>query len=193
MTAGAIYRPAVSTTVTSSRTLNWRRRYDRQLAATDLIAPVWAVGGTQLKLLSLGDAEVSTRERSRLNDICCWTVSAALVTVWMILHPTFDTCDYRVTGSGSWDYRRIFELNTAYVRRHRDCGAPTARRSGTRLSAHHHLSGGSRDAPQPLTLAEGSSPSLAPAGGSHGDCCRHEQTMAIIAREVVEDQAGPSE
>jgi exopolysaccharide biosynthesis polyprenyl glycosylphosphotransferase len=111
LTAGAIHRPAVSPTATSSRTFDWRRQYARLVATTDLIVLVWAVFGTQLVWFGLGSAEVSIREDSRLSDISYWTFSAALVAVWMVLLATFDTRGYRVIGSGSTEYKRIFELS----------------------------------------------------------------------------------
>jgi exopolysaccharide biosynthesis polyprenyl glycosylphosphotransferase len=111
LTAGAIHRPAVSATATSSRTPDWRRQYARQVAFTDLIVLVWAVFGTQLVWFGLGSAEVSIREDSRLSDISYWTFSTLLVAVWMILLATFDTRGYRVIGAGSLEYKRIFELS----------------------------------------------------------------------------------
>lgn len=85
----------------------WRDRYARRLWATDLVALVWVVYGTQIAWFGLGNAEVTMREDSRINDLSYWIFSAILIVAWMTALTLADSRDYRVLGTGPTEYARL--------------------------------------------------------------------------------------
>lgn len=86
---------------------DWRRRFQRRLIVSDFLAIVWVVFGTQIAWFGLGNAQLSMREDSRLNDVSYWVFSALLVVLWMGALSWSDSRGYRVIGNGSTEYARI--------------------------------------------------------------------------------------
>jgi exopolysaccharide biosynthesis polyprenyl glycosylphosphotransferase len=89
----------------------WRQRYARRIWFSDLLVLVWVVYGTQIAWFGLGNAQVSIREDSRLNDFSYWVFSAALVVVWMWALSLIDSRGERVIGTGTTEYRRIVDAS----------------------------------------------------------------------------------
>lgn len=89
---------------------DWRSRYARRVAVTDFIVIVWVVFGTQIAWLGL-EANVVTREGSPIPAIDYWIFSTLLVVLWMGALMLNDTRNYRVIGSGSQEYKRIFDAS----------------------------------------------------------------------------------
>ena len=70
---------------------------------------IWVVYGTQIAWFGLGNAQVSIREDSRLNEFSYWFFSAGLVVVWMWALSLIDSRSDRVIGNGSAEYLRIVD------------------------------------------------------------------------------------
>ncbi|MCR2801910.1 sugar transferase [Microbacterium sp. zg-Y818] len=86
---------------------DWRRRYARRLALTDLLVLIWVVYGTQIAWFGLGNAEVTMREDSRISEFSYWAFSAGLIALWMWALTLFDTRDHRIIGTGPTEYARV--------------------------------------------------------------------------------------
>ena len=104
----------VEVTTSTERPANsdWRRRYARYLTITDAITIVWVVFGTQIAWLGL-DADIDTRTNLRLGDFSYWVFSSLLVILWLGALTLNDTRNYRVIGTGSAEYKRIFDASFA--------------------------------------------------------------------------------
>lgn len=100
------------TTTTKPPASDWRRRYARYLTITDAITIVWIVFGTQIAWLGL-DADLNTRNNLRLGDFSYWVFSFLLVILWLSVLALNDTRNYRVIGTGSTEYKRIFDASFA--------------------------------------------------------------------------------
>lgn len=90
---------------------DWRTLYARRLGLTDLLVLVWVVFGTQIYWFGTGNADVSIRADARLSTFSYWLFSALLVLVWAWVLGFFGSRDYRVIGSGSDEYKRIFQAS----------------------------------------------------------------------------------
>lgn len=89
----------------------WRLRFTRYLALTDLLVLIVAVYGAQFLWFGLGNAQVSMRQDARFNVGSYWIFSTVLVIVWMIALALVNSRDYRVIGSGTTEYVRIFSVS----------------------------------------------------------------------------------
>lgn len=90
---------------------DWRGRYARNIAVTDLLVLVWVVFGTQIVWFGTGAAEVAMRDDLRLSSVSYWVFSILLVIVWSLVLGLVDTRDHRVIGAGSDEYKRIFHAS----------------------------------------------------------------------------------
>ncbi|WP_396653830.1 sugar transferase [Microbacterium sp. ARD31] len=90
---------------------NWRQRYARRIWATDLLALVWVVYGTQIAWFGLGNAQVAMREDSRTSEVSYWLFSGALVIAWMMALTLADSRSHRVMGSGNTEYVRVVDAS----------------------------------------------------------------------------------
>lgn len=91
----------------------WRQRYTRRLWASDLLALVWIVYGTQIAWFGLGNADVQMREDSSINEFSYWLFSGVLVIAWMTALSLFDTRDHRVIGTGPAEYAHVAKASFA--------------------------------------------------------------------------------
>ncbi|MGI8393085.1 sugar transferase [Leucobacter sp. W1038] len=91
--------------------LDWRVRYARNMALTDVLVLIWVVFGTQIVWFGIGAADVAIREDSRLSTVSYWVFSSLLIVVWSMALGLYDTRDHRVIGAGADEYKRIFQAS----------------------------------------------------------------------------------
>ncbi|MGK0716081.1 sugar transferase [Leucobacter sp. W1153] len=90
---------------------DWRGRYARNIAVTDVLVLLWVIFGTQIVWFGTGAAEVAMRNDLRISSVSYWLFSILLVVVWSLVLGLFDTRDHRVIGAGSDEYKRIFHAS----------------------------------------------------------------------------------
>jgi exopolysaccharide biosynthesis polyprenyl glycosylphosphotransferase len=90
---------------------DWRRRFQRRLVFTDLLALVWVVFGTQIAWFGLGNAQLAIDADARISDISYWAFSIVLILLWMGALSWSDSRSPRVMGSGSSEYFRIVDAS----------------------------------------------------------------------------------
>jgi exopolysaccharide biosynthesis polyprenyl glycosylphosphotransferase len=90
---------------------DWRRRFQRRLVFTDLLALIWVVFGTQIAWFGFGNAQLAIAEDARISDISYWVFSIVLILMWMGALSWSDSRSPRVMGSGSSEYFRIVDAS----------------------------------------------------------------------------------
>ncbi len=90
---------------------DWRRRFQRRLVITDLLALVWVVFGTQIAWFGFGNAQLAMSVDSRISDISYWIFSVGLIVLWMGALSWSDSRSYRVIGIGTSEYVRIADAS----------------------------------------------------------------------------------
>jgi exopolysaccharide biosynthesis polyprenyl glycosylphosphotransferase len=90
---------------------DWRRRFQRRLVLTDLLALVWVVFGTQIAWFGFGNAELAMSADSRISDVSYWAFSFFLIVLWMCALSWSDSRSPRVMGSGSSEYLRVVDAS----------------------------------------------------------------------------------
>jgi exopolysaccharide biosynthesis polyprenyl glycosylphosphotransferase len=103
--------PATLETSPLPVTLDWRRRFQRRLVITDLLALVWVVFGTQIAWFGLGNAQLAIDADYRISDISYWAFSIVLILLWMGALSWSDSRSYRVIGIGTTEYVRIADAS----------------------------------------------------------------------------------
>ena len=98
-------RPAAAagTTIGSAA---WRRRYTRILAISDLGAVLVAVFGTHLTLAAITGVGMSPLG---------WIVEVLLAVGWLVVLAITDTRSFRVVGSGSTEFKRVWDASFALL------------------------------------------------------------------------------
>ncbi|GAA3025009.1 sugar transferase [Microbacterium dextranolyticum] len=86
---------------------NWRRRFQRRLIVSDLLALVWVVFGTQIAWFGFGNAQLAIAKDARISDISYWLFSIILIVAWMGALSWSDSRSYRVIGIGTTEYVRV--------------------------------------------------------------------------------------
>lgn len=97
---------ATAERVVQRGSVDWRRRYARNLLATDFLVLVWVVYGTQIAWLGFDDTRVATGSSS-IPQFSYWLFSAALITLWLWALALIDSRSDRVVGTGSAEYVRV--------------------------------------------------------------------------------------
>ena len=87
----------------------WARRYAWRLVATDFLVIVWAVYGSQFAWFGLSREQAYFGGSLRDFTIGYGTVSVILILAWMVSLSISGTRDSRVVGSGSVEYKRVFD------------------------------------------------------------------------------------
>jgi exopolysaccharide biosynthesis polyprenyl glycosylphosphotransferase len=90
---------------------DWRRRFQRRLVFTDLLALVWVVFGTQIAWFGFGNAQLAIDADARISDISYWVFSVALILIWMGALSWSDSRSPRVMGAGSSEYLRVVDAS----------------------------------------------------------------------------------
>lgn len=90
--------------------LDWRRRYARYVAIADAIVIIWVVFGTQIAWLGL-EADLTTRDQLALGDYSFWIFSTTLVVLWLAALALNDSRSYRVIGTGTVEFKRVFDAS----------------------------------------------------------------------------------
>lgn len=84
----------------------WRRRYALILTVSDLVAVLVAVFGTQLALSAITGQGLSP---------LAWGVLVLLAVGWMCVLAITDTRSFRVVGSGSTEFKRVWDASFALL------------------------------------------------------------------------------
>lgn len=94
----------------SSGGLNWRQRYSRYLATTDLLIIVWAAAGAHFAQVSISESL-----RGAIDPFSAASIltSVAVVVLWVLVLAVFDSRDAKIVGFGSEEYKRV--LNATFV------------------------------------------------------------------------------
>jgi exopolysaccharide biosynthesis polyprenyl glycosylphosphotransferase len=92
-----------------SNGLDWRQRYTRYLAVTDLFVIIWAAAGAHFVQSSISH---SSREVDPFAPRYLAT-TGAVVLLWALVLSVFDSRSAKVIGFGSEEYKRV--LNATFV------------------------------------------------------------------------------
>jgi len=90
---------------------NWRSAYAKRLIVSDLIVLVIVVFGAQIVWFGLGNVEVAMRADVRISELSYWIFSTGLVLAWMWALSLIDSRSHRVIGTGTTEYRRVFDVS----------------------------------------------------------------------------------
>lgn len=90
---------------------DWRQRYALGLTVTDLLVLIWVVFGVQILWFGLTTSDVSFI--GSLSDVAInyTVISIVLIVSWMFILGVFGSRSYRVLGTGSQEYRTIFDAS----------------------------------------------------------------------------------
>ncbi|MCR2823947.1 sugar transferase [Microbacterium sp. zg.Y909] len=89
----------------------WWSSYSKRLVISDFVVLVVVVFGTQVLWFGLGNAEVAIRADARISEFSYWLFSAGLVVAWMWALRLIDSRNHRVIGTGTMEYRRVFDAS----------------------------------------------------------------------------------
>ncbi len=89
--------------------LDWRQRYGRYLAVTDLFVIIWAAAGAHIVQSAISG---NSKFAAPLSPAFLST-TAAVVVLWALMLAVFDSRDFKVVGFGSDEYKRV--LNATFV------------------------------------------------------------------------------
>jgi exopolysaccharide biosynthesis polyprenyl glycosylphosphotransferase len=106
---------AVSATVgvshaTSTREpADWRKSFAARLVITDAVALLWVMFGTEVMWLGIRSSTRATGVPLQVGGISYSLISLIIVAVWLLALQVFGTRTDRVIGTGSEEYKRIFD------------------------------------------------------------------------------------
>lgn len=106
---GPLEKRSASAPVGRNDRLDWRQRYSRYTAVTDLLVMVWAAAGAHMVQSSSLFAGVRL---SPVNPGFIAT-SAGIVVLWLVILQLFESRDAKITGLGAEEYKRV--LNATFV------------------------------------------------------------------------------
>jgi exopolysaccharide biosynthesis polyprenyl glycosylphosphotransferase len=90
---------------------DWRAKYSRRLAITDLLVVVWVVFGVQLAWLGF-DVEAQGISSNAGSEISYTLISSSIVVSWMFFLTLYGSRSDRVVGVGSSEYKLIVDSST---------------------------------------------------------------------------------
>lgn len=90
----------------------WQHDYAQRLFLSDLTVIAVCVFGAQLLRFGTSMQELSVESADRFSFVLSYsTVSLVLIFGWMLALQYFDTRDYRITGTGPEEYKRILDTS----------------------------------------------------------------------------------
>ena len=90
---------------------DWRERYALGLMVTDLLVLIWVVFGVQILWFGLTTSDVAFTGSSVDVAVNYTVISIVLIVSWMFILGIFGSRSYRVLGTGSQEYRTIFDAS----------------------------------------------------------------------------------
>jgi len=86
---------------------DWRAKYSRMLAISDLLVLIWVVFGVQIAWFGFDTADVSVRGDILNLAVSYTAVSVLIIACWLLLLGIYGTRGYRVLGTGPEEYKLI--------------------------------------------------------------------------------------
>jgi len=86
---------------------DWRAKYSRRLAISDLLVLIWVVFGVQIAWFGFDTADVSVRGDILNLAVSYTAVSVLIIACWLVLLGIYGTRGYRVLGTGPEEYKLI--------------------------------------------------------------------------------------
>lgn len=99
-------RGAPDPTPTLHRRRNWRNNYARRLIVTDALSLLWAIVGSAVTVVDLGDPLAMP---SGGPDVSYFAVCTTIIISWMLLLVAVGSRDYRKIGTGTAEYKAILQ------------------------------------------------------------------------------------
>ncbi|GAA4174958.1 sugar transferase [Gryllotalpicola koreensis] len=99
----------VASAASSRVVVDWRTSFARRLALTDAAALLWVMFGTELVWLGFGRTVDAGGAPLRLGGISYSLVSFVIAAIWMLALSISGTRNDRVIGTGSTEYKLIFD------------------------------------------------------------------------------------